>query len=210
MTGVFPTHIKTDRLRFSAAGPDAVDLNRFYRICSADDGIDAVTDYVTWDPHAHPKETADFLSHTADQFAAGEAAHYILRTAPSEEGSDEIAGMTALVVDWDRRCGQPGIWLRRRFWGRGYAGERAAALGVLAFEHLDLDCLSIEVRRENERSYAAVDRYVGRFGGQYEGLLRYADDWDGTPVDLHRWTILAGEFEVPDDGTSISFDWADH
>lgn len=180
-----------------AARPGAVDVLAFYRICSGDDA-ETVTEYVTWEPHAHPKETLELLERTAEQRADGTGAQYVVRPAEGEAGAGEIAGMTGLTVEWDRSLAEPGIWLRPQFWGRGYAGERADALLALAFERLDLDCVAVKVAAGNENSRRAVEKYVDRHGGRYEGLLRHADAWDGDPVDLHRFSVSRAEWAAAD------------
>jgi RimJ/RimL family protein N-acetyltransferase len=201
---LFPDRIGTDRLALEAASTAAVDPLTLYGICSGA-GIERVTEYVPWDPHAHPKETADLLDSLAEEHAAGEGAHYLLRPREGEDGAGELAGMCGLTVDWERRVGKPGVWLRERFWGRGYSGERARALAALAFERLDLDCLVVRVRAGNDRSKRAVDRYVEAMGGRYEGLCRYADAWDG-PVDLHRWTVTRAEYDGAGGDATVTFD----
>jgi ribosomal-protein-alanine N-acetyltransferase len=50
-----------------------------------------------------------------------------------------------LSIDWDRRVGTLGTWLRKSYWGRGYSSERAAALIELVFEQLDLEIIEAEV-----------------------------------------------------------------
>jgi RimJ/RimL family protein N-acetyltransferase len=206
MSDLFPERIVTDRLELTAAGPDAVDIHELYRICSADDGIEAVTEYVTWEPHPHPRQTEEFLELAAEQRANGEVAHYVVRPRDSEDGAGEFAGASGLTVDWDQRLAEPGIWLRRRFWGRGYSGERAAALLQLAFDRLDLDCVAIPVHEENEKSRRAVETYVERFGGRYEGLLRNVDAWTEGPVNLHRFSVTAEEYAASDPERAATFD----
>lgn len=197
---LFPDRIETDRLVLEAAGPETVDVHEFYRICSGE-SVESFTEYLTWDPHPHPKETLEFLEHAAEQHSTGETAQYVVR--PTESDAD-IAGMAGLTVKWDRRLAEPGIWLRERFWGQGYSGERADALLSLAFERLDLECVAVEVRTGNEQSRRAVEKYVERHGGRHEGLLRHADAWPGGPVDLHRFTITSAEYDPENAATSIS------
>lgn len=197
---LFPDRIETDRLVLEAASPETVDVRELYRICSGDD-IEAVTEYVTWGLHPHQKETLEFLELAAEQHASGEAAQYVVRPADDEA---TIAGMTGLTVSWDQNLAEPGIWLRKRFWGRGYSGERADALLALAFDHLDLDCVAIEVQADNENSRRAVERYVERYGGRYEGLLRHADAWASGPVNLHRFSVTQDEYDPAAATTSVS------
>lgn len=217
MADLFPEHIETDRLVLDPL--HGVDVHRFYGICSADDGIEAVTEYVPWSPHDHPKETREFLDTCEGQWAEDEGASYVVRVADGDVpasgtdgdvtasgdggsgsgGSLPIAGATGLSVDWDRRLATLGLWLRERFWGRGYSGERAAALAAVAFDHLDLETVAVTHHAGNEKSRRAIERYVEALGGRHEGLLRgfeVADHDAGGAVDAHRYTITAEEFDA--------------
>ncbi|SFG44122.1 Acetyltransferase (GNAT) domain-containing protein [Halopelagius inordinatus] len=85
----------------------------------------------------------------------------------------ERAGMCGLTCEWDRDRGELGIWLRKRFWGRGYSGERTRALMHLAFERLDLGPVAVGVAAENDRSRRAVEKYIDAAGGRFEGVVRH-------------------------------------
>ena len=99
------------------------------------------------------------------------------------------------MIDWDRRTAILGVWLRKPFWGRGYSGERAAALMEIAFERLHLELVAVTHDAGNEKSRRAIEQYVERFGGRHDGLIRNAEvDGDGTPVDQHRYSISREEY----------------
>jgi len=201
MTGLFPRTIETDRLRLEPRTPEHVDVHAAYRICSADDGIGEVTEYVTWDPHDHPKETHEFLERGRKKREENGTAAYAIRPREGEDGAGALAGFAGLSVDWDTRRGDLGIWLRKRFWGRGYAGERAAALFELAFDRLDLEVVRVTHDPENEQSRRAIEKYVDRFGGRREGTFRnflaYAD---GTVHDQVSYSVTADEWRAAVDG----------
>jgi RimJ/RimL family protein N-acetyltransferase len=108
--------------------------------------------------------------------------------------SDRLAGTTNLHFDWGRRTAELGIWLRKPFWGRGYSGERAAALLELAFERLDLELVGASHQDGNEQSRRAIEKYVERFGGQYDGLLRNFVPRGDEVRDLHRYTISQEQY----------------
>lgn len=191
---LFPETVETDRLRLERL-TESVDCFEFYEVCSSDPGIEAVTEYLPWSPHETVKETWEFLAHADEQWAAGEAAQYAVRPRDGEDGAGEIAGATGISVDWDTRSVELGCWFRRRFWGRGYSGERAAALLELAFERLDLELVEVTVVDGNEQSRRAVEKYVEAHGGRHEGLLRNARaGQDGEVVDLHRYTVSQAEY----------------
>jgi len=62
-------------------------------------------------------------------------------------------------------------------------------------DRLDLEVVAVAHVDGNEKSRRAVEKYVERFGGQHEGLLRnfQAND-DGTVVDMHRYTITNEQY----------------
>jgi RimJ/RimL family protein N-acetyltransferase len=195
---LFPETIETDRLRLEALTLDAVDVRRFYERCSRHEpDIEAVTEYLNWSPHEHPGETREFLAHVTDQREDGEGATYLIRPREGEDGAGEVAGVCGLGVDWDRRTGTLGAWLRKRFWGRGYSGERAMALIEVAFERLDLEVVAVTHAVENEKSRRAIEKYVERAGGDPEpdGLLRNWLVTEDGPRDVYRYTVERAGYE---------------
>lgn len=208
MTELFPATIETGRLRLEALAPDTVDVFEFYDICSSDPDIDEVTEYLTWEPHPTPKATLDFLERAEEVRAEHERAPYLLRPREGEAGAGEIAGGTGFGVDWEKRTMTLGMWLRKPFWGRGYSGERAAAFIELAFEHLDLELVSASAHVDNEKSNAAIGRYVEAYGGGRDGLLR---NWmvDGDEVaDLYRYSVSEAEYRnASPSEPSVRFEW---
>ena len=195
-SGLFPPVIETDRLRLERCCHETVDLQEYYRICSSDPGIEEVTRFVPWGSHEHPKETAEFLDRKERQWENSEKAPYVIRPREGEQGAGEIAGQCGLRPNWGRRSATLNLWLRKRFWGRGYSGERAAAMLVLAFEWLDLDLVSVLHVAGNDNSRRAIESYVDRFGGRRDGLLRNAIVVDGEPRDQYRYSISREEFEA--------------
>ncbi len=207
---MFPERIETERLELTPCRPDEVDLDRCYRICSSDPGIEEVTRYVHWSPHDTKMETREFLEQARDRREAGEAAEYVIRPREGEPGASEFAGLCGLECDWDRRTAEIGTWLRRRFWGRGYSAERAAALLEVAFTDLDLDLVVIAIHADNDASRRAVEGYVDRFDGRREGRLRnHLQFFDGSVHDAIRYTISHREWEESVEGGAGDADTID-
>lgn len=207
MSDLFPETIETDRLRLEVLRPETVDVHELYEHCSSDPGIEEATEYVMWDPHRTPKETVDHVERSGEQYESNEGASYVIRPREGEDGAGEIAGNTGFDVDWDRRSMTLGIWLRKRFWGRGYSGERAAALMYVAFEHLDLDLVEVEAFVDNDRSKRAIEKYTEAHGGGRDGVLRNWRVQDGDPIDCVRYSVSRSEWEAtPTDGTVVVHD----
>lgn len=194
---LFPVEMESERLRYGRVHPDDTDVFEVYEAASADaPDIEETTRYLTWSPHQHPKETLEFVEHAGEQFDDGAGAHYVVRPRDGEDGAGEFAGTTGITLDWERRRGNLGIWLRPPFWGRGYSGERAARLLDLAFGHLDLEVIAVTHDPANEQSRRAIEKYVDRFGGRREGRLRNDIVVDGEPRDSVRYSITWEEWEA--------------
>lgn len=202
---LFPELVETERLRLVALGPDTVDPLTLYEHCS-DASMDRVTEYMPWNPHPHPKESADFLADTAERFAEHETADYAIVPKEREDGGGAFAGAGGLSVDWERRRGELGTWLRRRYWGRGYSSERAVAMVALAFDRLDLEVVGVSHNVDNENSRRAIEKYVERCGGQEDGVMR---NWlpyeDGAVADERFYSITREQFERADPERSVRF-----
>lgn len=197
MTSLFPERIETDRLVLEQLCHEKVDLFENYRhLSECEEDIEEVLEYIAgFDPHQTPKETKDFIDDAEDSWDKDEMAWYVIRPKETEDGAGEIAGGALLEVDWDQRAGTLGIWLRKPFWGRGYAGERASALLDVTFNRLDLEIAKITCEIDNEKSRKAIEKYVEAYGGQYDGVLRhYAVDTDGNPIDYHNYSILREQY----------------
>jgi RimJ/RimL family protein N-acetyltransferase len=196
MSELFPDRIETDRLVLEALSTETVDPLTYYEHASAE-YADEVTAHLPWDPHGHPKQSLDDLHEAEEAFETGEHARYVIHPKEDEDGGGELAGTTGIYPKWERQTATFGIWLRPEFWGRGYSGERAGAMIELAFDRLDLDVVAVAHMDGNEKSQRAVEKYVERFGGQHEGLLRnfQAND-DGSVVDMHRYTITRDQYDA--------------
>jgi len=197
VTDLFPDRIETERLALEPLTTDTLDtLDLYEYVRVGAPHVDEVTEYLTWSPHETPKETREFVEAVTEKREAGEGTTYVIRPRDGEPGAGEFAGVTGIGVDWDAQTATLGTWLRKRFWGRGYSGERAGALIEVAFERLDLEAVVVTVEPGNEKSMTAVSRYVEAHGGRREGLLRnYHADQDGTPVDVYRYTVTRAEYE---------------
>ncbi|MFC4451747.1 GNAT family N-acetyltransferase [Halorussus aquaticus] len=194
---MFPDEIETARLRLVRLCRENVSTTELYRHMRAGaPHMSEVSEYAMWDPHETPKDTDDFLSDTERQWDDYEQATYAIFLHPEESSDDDerLAGTTNLHFDWERRSAELGIWLRKPFWGRGYSGERAAAMLELAFDRLDLELVGASHQDGNVNSRRAIEKYVERFGGQYDGVLRNFVPQGGEVRDLHRYTVSQEQY----------------
>lgn len=190
----FPDSLETDRLRLERLRRATTPVRELNRYMSADaSGMGEVSEYVPWDPHRSVAETRDYLAEVDREWRRGERATYRLSPTGGPDAG-EFAGITSLTVDREHRTGELALWLRKPFWGRGYSGERAAALLRLAFDDLDLDLVGVSHQEGNENSKRAIRRYIGAYGGQFADVLH---DFQPTPDgarDLHRYTVSREQY----------------
>lgn len=191
---MFPERIETDRLvleRISHGSVAVFDLNEFY---SKGDAAEKMFQYWDSSPHQTVKETYDYVEEAERLWDEAAGAKYVIRPREGEDGEGTIAGTTGLYPDWKKRSASFGILLGERFWGRGYAGERADALLEVTFDRLDLELAVASHIDGNEQSRRAIEKYVERYGGQYDGLLRNWLPLSDTVADVHRYTISQEQY----------------
>jgi ribosomal-protein-alanine N-acetyltransferase len=208
VTDLFPRVVRTERLRFERFRPsllDALDRDALYRYYATEDGIEDATAMMTWSPHAHPRETVETMGMLAD--AEGEAVYAVfpredLDADQDPEGVDpsaldaaDFAGTAGIHPDWERRLSGFGMWLRKPYWGRGYSGERADAFVELAFDRLDVEAVAVETYPSNEQSRRAIEKYVDRWGGSFQGAFRHLKATDG-PQDVRRYVVDRADYDA--------------
>lgn len=198
MGELFPDRIETERLVFEHESPADADLFERYRHLSTDAVDPEAFEYIPVSPHENPHDTVEMLQSRHGRWTDGVGATYVVRPKPGEDGAGLPAGEAELLADWEVGSAYFAFGLRKRFWGRGYSGERAAAFVALAFDRLDLDLVSVTHLVGNGNSRRAVETYVDRFGGRREGTIRNQISLDGAPVDTVRYSIDREEYEASD------------
>lgn len=191
---MFPERIDTERLhleRISHNFVDVFDLHDFY---SDRDEVEEMFEYWDSSPHETLKETDNYIDEAERLWDERDGAKYVIRPKEGEDGEGVIAGTTGLYPDWEKRSASLGILLDKRFWGRGYSGERADALLAVAFDRLALELVVAAHVDGNKKSQRAINKYVDRYGGQHEGCLRNWLSLSDTVADVHRYTISREEY----------------
>lgn len=192
---MFPAHVETDRLHLRRFDEHA-DLWEAYDIFDSNQVAGEAYRYIPGKPHATPKETFDFITDAREDWKDAERAVYAVYPKAGEDGEGELIGNTMLNPQWEKRTARLGIRLRKPYWGNGYSGERAAALISIAFDRLDLDVVGAGHVPGNEQSKRAIEKYVERFGGGRDGILRNWLPHDGEVYDLHVYTITREQYET--------------
>ncbi|MFC4541200.1 GNAT family N-acetyltransferase [Halosolutus amylolyticus] len=194
---MFPDRIETERLRLERLCHENVDVFELYESFARRhaDAPDEVFEHVPQTPYRTMKDAHDQLEDAEERWEDTDGAEYAVRPKAGEDGAGELAGMTVLTCQWERRTGQLGLLLGKPFWGRGYSGERARALMELAFDRLDLELVTAGHNDGNEKSRRAIETYIEAHGGQYDGVLRNWVPMDGEVADLHRYTVTRAQYD---------------
>ena len=191
---MFPQRIETDRLTLERISHDCIDVFDLYEFYSEGGATEEMFTYWDSSPHATVKDTYDYVEEAERLWDEGAGAKYVIRPKDGEDGAGGIAGTTRLYTDWQKQSANLGILLERRFWGRGYSGERADALLSVAFDRLDLELVVAVHIEGNEKSRRAITKYIERYGGRYEGRLRNWLSLSDSVVDVHRYSISREEY----------------
>jgi len=104
------------------------------------------------------------------------------------EGGDVLGSITLRNLTDPAKRGEIGILMGRA--GSGYGSDAIAALLRYAFDTLQLNCVSLEVRGDNRR---AITAYM-RAGFRPEGVLRRRLLKAGVLYDLYSMSVLREEF----------------
>ena len=191
---MFPERIETNRLTLERISHDSVDVFELHELYADGDEAEEMFEYWDSSPHQTLKETYDYVTEAERLWDDVAGAKYVLRPKIGEDEAGIIAGTTGLYPNWEKRTANLGILLDKRFWGRGYSGERADAVLSVAFDRLDLELVVAAHIDGNEKSRRAITTYVERYGGRYEGLLRNWLSLSDSVADVHRYTISRDEY----------------
>jgi 8-oxo-dGTP diphosphatase len=106
-------------------------------------------------PFPYPAALAgDWIAAAAADQAAGRAHQFAVVLA--ETGA--LIGCAGLRLSRDGRTADLGYWLGRAFWGRGFAGQAAAALVGWGFAELAVQKITATVAADNQASVAVLAR----------------------------------------------------
>lgn len=189
---LFPERIETDRLVFERISHETVDPFELYEFVTRDDWRGDATEHMPWFRFRRLDHVADFIDKAEQQWADRDTARYLLRSKDERE----LVGVTSYGPEWDARRAGSGIVLAKRYWGREYGVERASAFVELTFERYDLDAYYTTCADGNDPSRRMIEKYVEKYGGRHEGLLRqHSRRPNGEVTDQHRFTILRSEYE---------------
>ncbi|MFP9190402.1 GNAT family N-acetyltransferase [Natrialbaceae archaeon A-CW1-1] len=194
MHGLFPERIETDRLVFEPMIPETVDPFECYVLVTREDWQGAATEHMPWFRFDRLDRVTAFLEKCERQWADREIARYLMRSK-AEDGA--LVGITGYRPEWNERRAVSEIVLAESYWGREYGLERASVFIELTFESYDLEAYYTTCAAGNDPSRRMIEKYIEKYGGRHEGLLRqHSPRPNGEVTDQHRFTILREEYEA--------------
>lgn len=189
---MFPATLETDSLELRPLAPDSVETLELYELFAAGtEATAAVFEYIPQEPFETPKDAHDWLVDAAEEWDEREGAKYA-----ASDAAGELVGIASLNPIWEHRVGSLGVILDRPHWGQGYATECAEALTELALDRLDLELVSIGYDEGNDRSAAVIERFVDRYGGQYDGVRRNGTVRGDEVVDTYDYTVTREQYRA--------------
>ncbi|RRJ28028.1 GNAT family N-acetyltransferase [Halocatena pleomorpha] len=202
---LFPERIETERLAFERVSHRTVDPFELYEFVSRDDWHRDATEHMPWFQFQRLDHVAEFIDRAEQRWTDRDSARYLLR---SKEENGDIIGTTAYKPEWEQRRAGSDIVLARQYWGREYGTERASVFIELTFERYDLDAYYTTCATDNEPSRRMIEKYVEKYGGRHEGLLRqHSARPNGTVTDQHRFTVVRSEYATATEGIeTMAFD----
>lgn len=182
--GVEPLgELLTERLKLRA--PKRADS------AALDEAIQETLDeLVLWLPWARPGhslgDTRRYLRGARSARNRRQAFEFVIE----DQGDGRLLGMVSLHrIDWMRRSGGIGYWVRRSEWGRGIAPEAARAMLDVAFVECGLHRVEVLVAPENKPSQRVVDKV----GFVREGVARGAEFVNGSHLDHIQYALLRSD-----------------
>jgi [ribosomal protein S5]-alanine N-acetyltransferase len=189
---LFPERIETRRLVFERISHEYVNPFEFYEFVSRDDWQSAVSEHMPWYHFERLDHVADFIDKAEREWVDRDSARYLLRSKNEENA---IIGITDHGLEWEAKRAKSGIVLAEQYWGNEYGLERASVFIELTFEKYDLHAYYTTCAANNENSRRLIEKYIEKYGGRYEGLLRqYSPRPNGDVTDQHRFTIVRPEY----------------
>lgn len=197
----FPEWIKTDKLVFRRLKEENIspeelkkvreDNPEFYKYFPSDEGDKYASNY---------DSVLEWYTYSDKLWSERTDACYVMRDADMN-----FIGMCYLEdVELDKYRGKLGIWIDGDHRGQGYSQHRAEALLSIAFDHLGLDLVEVEIVPDNIASVKSVIKYMKKLGGNFDGRMKNTTKIpSGSVEDLYIWSITQEEFNDPETDYSM-------
>lgn len=192
---LFPEQLEADRIELVRCSREHVDPTAVHEHFEPDGTTTEEFRHVNLSPNETVYETRELIAGLEAKWEEGTDARYVVRAPEIDGDGDPFAGLCGLRIDWDRRVGNTGFWLRKPYWGNGLATESFLELLDLAFDHLDLDVVKFEHTPDNDRAAAMIQSFIEEYAGQHDGRIRNGVRFGGDIYDKEYYTITASQYE---------------
>lgn len=136
----------------------------------------AVAEFVSWLPRNRVQSAESLRDAIAQQRATPRARYFF---AVVDSTSREMLGDVGFTVV-ERGVGDCGWFIRRKFWGNGYATQAARLMLAVAFDQAGLQRLKASCLLENTASRRVMEKCGFACVGRTPTRLKYSlsrDDW---------------------------------
>ena len=148
----------------------------------------AVTEFLTWYPHANAEETRQYLTYVGQRYRTGD--FYDWAVVDQESGHMiGTCGFTSFNCPSD--SAEVGYVLNPAYQGRGLATEAVRRVIRFGFEELELHRIEAHFMEGNDASR----RLMERVGMTFEGFARESMKIKGKYCTVGTCAVLRGEFE---------------
>ena len=187
---MFPEQVETDSLDLIQMSLANVDVFGLYDLFGKESkGTEDVFEYIPQEPFTTIKDAQEWLAVAESEWEDRESARYLVFRS---DGT--LVGLTVLSLEWNRKKGDLAVILAKPYWGNGYAQECAMVLTELAFDRLDLEVVTLGYDEGNDRSKAAIESFIDRVDGQYDGVTRNATRRGNRVVDAHNYSVTKEQY----------------
>jgi ribosomal-protein-alanine N-acetyltransferase len=144
----------------------------------------AVGEYVSFLPRTREEAEASLRDAIEQQTEPDRVRFFVAIEHKDNGGILGGAGITLI----DEHTGDIGWFLRKEYWGLGYATEAAALMIRFGFEDIGLRTITAVCRKENSGSRRMMQKCGFRFERATENRLEYTltyTDWKNNAADRH-------------------------
>ena len=147
--------------------------------------------------YASDEETVKYVfeKHQDIEATIKTIAHFFMANPTGRYGMEhkitgKMIGTIDLRIVKEEKIAELGYTMNKRYWGKGYIQEAAAALTKLAFEDLQLE----KVFSMHDINNPASGKVMVRLGMQREGVLRSHYIHKGKRIDMAYYGLLKEEY----------------
>jgi RimJ/RimL family protein N-acetyltransferase len=116
------------------------------------------------------EESKEFLNKEIERAKNNEKMSYILK----HKEDNEFVGIGTMFVTEDK-VGFIGIWLKKKYWGRGLSKERANKFLDILFNKINVAKVRVVCFKNNYKAKKAIEKYTSDKPSKYLGIEYNSD-----------------------------------